>query len=66
VAGGALDHRSALRASIAAGGSRAYTAEGFDASNNSLGDVDLHELLDRPERILHWCQLHGDVCGRAR
>ena len=36
-----LDHIviSPSSASIAAGGSQAYTAEGFDASNNSLGDV---------------------------
>jgi alpha-tubulin suppressor-like RCC1 family protein/serine protease inhibitor ecotin len=38
---GALDHLvlSPASTSISAGGSRAYTAEGFDASNNSLGDV---------------------------
>ena len=36
-----LDHIviSPPTASIAAGGSRAFTAEGFDAQNNSLGDV---------------------------
>jgi outer membrane protein assembly factor BamB len=37
----ALDHLvlSPASASIAAGGSQAYTAEGFDAFNNDLGDV---------------------------
>src|SRR5204862_389800 len=37
----ALDHIviSPASATIAAGGSQAYTAQGFDASNNSLGDV---------------------------
>ena len=58
-----LDHIviSPSSASIAAGGSQAYTAEGFDTSNNSLGDVTSSTtLLDRPERILHRCQLHGD------
>jgi len=41
VTGGVLDHIviSPSSASIGAGGSQAYTAEGFDASNNSLGDV---------------------------
>jgi hypothetical protein len=36
-----LDHLvlSPASATIAPGGSQAYTAEGFDASNNSLGDV---------------------------
>jgi parallel beta-helix repeat protein len=40
-ASGSLDHIviRPTNASIAAGGSRAYTAEGFDAANNSLGDV---------------------------
>jgi len=40
-ASGSLDHLviRPTTASIAAGGSRAYTAEGFDAANNSLGDV---------------------------
>ena len=40
-ASGSLDHIviRPTTASIAAGGSRAYTAEGFDAANNSLGDV---------------------------
>jgi hypothetical protein len=39
--GGVLDHIviSPSSATISAGGSQAYTAEGFDASNNSLGDV---------------------------
>ena len=38
---GALDHLtlSPASASIAAGGSQPYTATGFDAFNNSLGDV---------------------------
>ncbi len=38
---GAIDHLvlSPATATIAAGGSQAYTAEGFDAANNSLGDV---------------------------
>ena len=38
---GGLDHLvlSPASATIAAGGSQTYTAEGFDASNNSLGDV---------------------------
>jgi hypothetical protein len=41
VTGGSLDHIviSPASATISAGGSQAYTAEGFDASNNSLGDV---------------------------
>jgi parallel beta-helix repeat protein len=41
VSGGALDHIviSPASATISAGGSQAYTAEGFDAANNSLGDV---------------------------
>src|SRR5205814_6167770 len=41
VSGGTLDHIviSPSSASITAGGSQAYTAQGFDASNNSLGDV---------------------------
>ncbi len=41
VTAGALDHLvlSPATATIAAGGSQAYTAEGFDAANNSLGDV---------------------------
>jgi parallel beta-helix repeat protein len=40
-AGGVLDHIviSPASATIGAGGSQAYTAEGFDSSNNSLGDV---------------------------
>jgi parallel beta-helix repeat protein len=40
-AGTAVDHIviSPASATIGAGGSQAYTAEGFDASNNSLGDV---------------------------
>src|SRR5205823_1620046 len=40
-AGSVLDHIviSPSSATISAGGSQAYTAEGFDASNNSLGDV---------------------------
>ena len=40
-AGAVLDHIviSPSSATITAGGSQAYTAEGFDASNNSLGDV---------------------------
>ena len=38
---GALDHIviSPATATIDAGGSQAYTAQGFDAANNSLGDV---------------------------
>ena len=38
---GALDHLvvSPASASISAGGSQAYTAEGFDQFNNDLGDV---------------------------
>jgi hypothetical protein len=41
VSGGALDRIviSPASATISAGGSQAYTAEGFDAANNSLGDV---------------------------
>ena len=41
VGAGALDHIviSPGTATISAGGSQAYTAQGFDASNNSLGDV---------------------------
>ena len=41
VGAGALDHIviSPATASISAGGSQAYTAQGFDGSNNSLGDV---------------------------
>jgi parallel beta-helix repeat protein len=41
VGAGALDHIviSPATATINAGGSQAYTAQGFDASNNSLGDV---------------------------
>src|SRR5204862_216882 len=37
----AVDHIviSPASASISAGGSQTYTAQGFDASNNSLGDV---------------------------
>jgi hypothetical protein len=40
-AGAGLDHIviSPASASITAGGSQAYTAQGFDAANNSLGDV---------------------------
>jgi parallel beta-helix repeat protein len=40
-ASGGLDHIiiSPSSATITAGGSQAYAAEGFDASNNSLGDV---------------------------
>ena len=59
VTGGALDHIviSPSSASIAAGGSQAYTAEGFDASNNSLGDVTASTTFSiGPERLLHWCQ----------
>src|SRR5213076_541116 len=39
--GSTLDHIviSPATASITAGGSRTYTAQAFDASNNSLGDV---------------------------
>ena len=39
--GGALHHLvlSPASSSISAGGARSYTAEGFDAGNNSLGDV---------------------------
>jgi parallel beta-helix repeat protein len=41
VGAGSLDHIviSPSSATIGAGGSQAYTAQGFDASNNSLGDV---------------------------
>ncbi len=41
VGAGALDHIviSPATATISAGGSQVYTAQGFDASNNSLGDV---------------------------
>jgi len=41
VSAGSLDHIviSPSSATISAGGSQAYTAQGFDASNNSLGDV---------------------------
>jgi len=41
VTAGQLDHivLSPANATIAAGGSQAYTATGFDQSNNSLGDV---------------------------
>ncbi len=41
VGAGSLDHIviSPASATIAAGGSQVYTAQGFDASNNSLGDV---------------------------
>jgi hypothetical protein len=41
VGAGALDHIviSPATATISARGSQAYTAQGFDASNNSLGDV---------------------------
>jgi hypothetical protein len=41
VGAGSLDHIviSPVSATIAAGGSQAYAAQGFDASNNSLGDV---------------------------
>jgi hypothetical protein len=41
VNGGALDHIviSPASATITAGGSQSYTAEGFDANNNSLGNV---------------------------
>jgi hypothetical protein len=41
VGAGTLDHIviSPSSATISAGGSQAYTAEGFDGSNNSLGDV---------------------------
>ena len=41
VASGTLDHIviSPGTATISAGGSQPYTAQGFDASNNSLGDV---------------------------
>jgi parallel beta-helix repeat protein len=40
-AGAGLDHIviSPASATITAGGSQAYTAQGFDAANNSLGDV---------------------------
>jgi hypothetical protein len=41
VGAGALDHIviSPASATISAGGSQTYTAQGFDASNNSIGDV---------------------------
>jgi parallel beta-helix repeat protein len=41
VGAGALDHIviSPASATISAGGSQSYTAQGFDAANNSLGDV---------------------------
>jgi parallel beta-helix repeat protein len=41
VGAGTLDHIviSPATSTISAGGSQAYTAQGFDASNNSLGDV---------------------------
>src|SRR5213076_1862964 len=41
VTAGALDHLvlSPASATITAGGSQTYTAQGFDASNNALGDV---------------------------
>ena len=54
-AGAARPHRDQPRERHdRAGGSQAYTAEGFDASNNSLGDVTaLDDLLDRSERVLH-------------
>jgi hypothetical protein len=41
VSSAGLDHIviSPASATISAGGSQAYTAQGFDASNNSLGDV---------------------------
>jgi hypothetical protein len=45
-----LDHIvvSPSSASITAGGSQAYTAEGFDASNHSLGDVTASTSLIGP------------------
>ncbi|MEP6978345.1 MAG: carbohydrate binding domain-containing protein, partial [Thermoleophilia bacterium] len=41
VTGGSLDHIviSPASATIVSGGSQTYTAQGFDAANNSLGDV---------------------------
>ena len=67
VGGGGLDHIviSPSSATIVAGGSQAYTAQGFDAANNSLGDVDIeHDVLDRAERILQRQHLHSDF-GRS-
>ena len=39
---------------IASGGSQAYTAQGRDQYDNSLGDVtSTHDVLDLAERIVH-------------
>ena len=49
---------SPASATIAAGGSQAYTAEGFDALDNSLGDVTASTTFSiAPERLLHRCDV---------
>ena len=64
VTAGAFDHLvvSPATANIASGGSQDYTAEAFDAANNSLrrchsGD-DVHH---RSRRLVHRCRLHSDA-----
>jgi len=61
VGAGALDHIviSPATATISAGGSQVYTAQGFDASNNSLGDVTAFTTFSiAPEGV---CT--GSVCA---
>ena len=61
VTAGSLDHItiSPASATIAAGESQAYTAQGVDQYGNSLGDVTAHDdLHDRPGRLLHRQRLH--------
>ena len=56
---------SPASATITAGGSQAYTAKGFDAANNSLGDVTASTTFTiLPGRLLYRRHLHGD--GRRR
>ena len=62
-AGAELDHIviSPASATISAGGSQAYTAEGFDASNNSLGDVTATTTFSiAPNGSCTGATLHGD------
>ena len=68
VTAGALDHLALApaSASIPAGGSQAYTAQGFDQYGNSVGRPDrLDHLHDRPRRLLHREQLHRDRNRRS-
>ena len=56
---------SPASATITAGGSQAYTAEGFDASNNSLGDVTASTTFSIAPNGPAPAHVYRDGCGSA-